>query len=138
MGRAGLVEKPRYGEPCNGCGMCCIAVQCPVSTALFGEQELCPALEQAGIALACGLMRNTADYVPDLPAWGGKALTEVFSLMIGSGLGCDGADENDSEERQEAFRPILHSRARQAIAAASPDARELLAYFQAPDQQAQP
>lgn len=126
------LPKPLYGNPCNGCGMCCIAVQCPVSLALFGEQVLCPALEQAGTALGCGLMRNTSDYVPDVPSWGGKALTEAFALMIGAGLGCDGADENDSDEQQEAFRPILHARAEAAIKAASPEARELLSYFRGP------
>lgn len=123
------LSKPRYGEPCNGCGMCCVAVQCPVSLGLFGEQPLCPALEQAGDALACGLMRNTLDYVPDMPAWGGKALTEAFALMIGSGLGCDGADENDTIEAQEIFRPKLRARAEAAVAGASPEARELLSYF---------
>lgn len=135
---SGLPEKPRYGEPCNGCGMCCIAIQCPVSTALFGPQTVCPALEQAGSALACGLMINTANYVSDLPAWGGKALTEAFALMIGSGLGCDGADENDTPEQQAAFRPLLHARAEAAIAKASPEARELLTYFRTAPHDPQP
>lgn len=124
-----LPQKPRYGEPCNGCGMCCIAVQCPVSTALFGEQELCPALEQAGNALACGLMRNTADYVPDMTAWGGKVLTEALALMIGAGIGCDGQMEGDTDEDRQHARPGMIARAEQAIAKASPEARELLAYF---------
>jgi hypothetical protein len=25
-----LRPKPAYGDPCNNCGLCCIAVQCPL------------------------------------------------------------------------------------------------------------
>lgn len=122
-----LPDKPSYGQPCNGCGLCCIAVQCPVSVALFGEQELCPAIEQAGNAVACGLMINTVNYVPDLPAWGGKALTETFGLIIGSGIGCDGqgADEIVTEEARQSIR----DKAAQKIAQASPEAAVLVQYF---------
>ena len=82
-----LLPKPPYGSPCNGCGMCCIAEQCGISVALFGKQEVCPALEQAGRSWACGLVRNTAAHVPDIGAWGGPVLTEAFGLMLGAGTG---------------------------------------------------
>lgn len=29
---------------CCRCGMCCIAVQCPISFAKYGKQSICPAL----------------------------------------------------------------------------------------------
>lgn len=124
------LPKPAYGDPCNGCGMCCIAVQCPLSLALFGEQKLCPALEQAGRALACGLVRNTADYVPDLPSWGGPALTEAFGLMLGAGAGCDGQEEG--EQINPLLRWKIRDRAHQALESASPEAQELVRYFQGP------
>lgn len=126
-------DKPRYGEPCNGCGMCCIAVQCVVSVGLFGEQSLCPALTQAGNALACGLMIDTAAHVPDVTAWGGKALTEAFSLMIGSGIGCDG--QADGEPDDEMARAAMFAKAREKIASASPEARMLVNYFRTPTPQ---
>lgn len=126
-------DKPRYGEPCNGCGMCCIAIQCVVSVALFGEKELCPALTEAGNALACGLMIDTAAHVPDMTAWGGKALTETFSLMIGSGIGCDGQTEDEPDD--ESTRLAMIAKANAKIAGASPEARMLVNYFRAPTTQ---
>lgn len=127
-----LLPKPLYGEPCNGCGLCCIAVQCPISLALFGEQDLCPALEQAAPSLSCGLVRNTADYVPDITAWGGKALTEAFGLLVGAGCGCDGAASAEDEARQDEFHPIIREKAEAMIAKASPEARLLVAHFRSP------
>lgn len=124
-----LPDKPRYGEPCNGCGMCCIAVQCVVSTALFGEREICPALTQAGRSLVCGLMIDTAAYVPDTTQWGGKTLTEVFALMIGSGIGCDA--QADGEPDNPEARRIMFAAAQSKISNASPEARMLVEYFRA-------
>lgn len=112
--------------------MCCIAQQCPLSIAIFGESEVCPALEQAGAALACGLVRNTADYVPDMTEWGGKALTEAFGLMLGAGAGCDGTVSDEDRAREAEYRPIIRAKAEAAIEAASDEAKVLLAYFRAP------
>jgi hypothetical protein len=127
-----LLPKPLYGDPCNGCGLCCIAQQCDISVALFGEQEICPAIERAGHAIACGLVRSTADYVPDMTAWGGKTLTEAFALMLGAGAGCDGSASDQDEAREAEYRPIIRAKAEAAIAAASEDAQALLAYFRQP------
>lgn len=126
-----LPAKPAYGSPCNGCGMCCIAAQCAISLALFDEQELCPALEQAGDALACGLMINTANYVPDLKGLGGKALTETFALILGSGIGCDAQGEGE-ERPTEGARDQIGLAAEAKIAAASVEARTLVEYFRSP------
>jgi len=129
---AGLLPKPLYGDPCNGCGVCCIAEQCCISLAIFGEAEICPALEQAGRSMACGLVRNTADYVPEIGAWGGKTLTETFALMVGAGAGCDGTMSDADVAREAEFRPIIRAKAEAAIAAASEGARTLAAYFRNP------
>lgn len=127
-----LLPKPEFGQPCNGCGICCMITQCAVSVAMFGEHELCPALQKAGRSFACGLMVNTADYVPDITAWGGKTLTETFTLMIGAGIGCDGTLEDD--ETDEAHATMLQ-KAEAKIAAASPEAQMLVAYFRASSHQ---
>jgi hypothetical protein len=84
----------------------------------------------AGNAIACGLIVNTANYVPDLTAWGGKALTETFSLMIGSGIGCDASLEGQ-DEQPEMYAKIMFA-AGAKIAAASPEARVLVEYFRSP------
>lgn len=126
MSQSSLPTKPPYGSPCNGCGLCCLTEQCLVSEALFGEQELCPAIEQAGDAIACGLMVNTANYVDDLPAWGGKVLTETFALMIGSGIGCDASSDDEATEE---LRAQIRSAAEAKIAQASPEAKVLVGYF---------
>lgn len=129
-----LLDKPAYGSPCNGCGQCCIAVQCPISLAMFGEQELCPALvhERGSSRFACGLAVDTAAFVPDLPSWGGEALTETFALMIGAGIGCDGT--TDEEEANPDLRAQMRQTAEANMLAASPAARELIRYFRSPGQ----
>jgi len=126
----GYPAKPAYGDPCNGCGVCCLAVQCPISIALFGDAEICPALVEAGNALACGLMIDTKAHVPEITDWGGATLTETFSLLIGSGIGCDG--QGDDEQPDAEVRRKLIERAEAKIAAASPEAQMLVAYFRLP------
>lgn len=54
-------------------------------------------------------------------------MSEAFALMLGAGLGCDGTIEG--EEPTDAARMNMRGMAEIAIAAASPDARELVAYF---------
>ena len=128
-----FLPKPAFGDPCNGCGICCMITQCAVSVAMFGEQDLCPALQDAGKSLACGLMINTANYVPDITSWGGKTLTETFTLMIGAGIGCDGTLEED--EPSEEARDVMRRKAEAKIAAASPESQMLVTYFRAPSHQ---
>ena len=125
------LPKPAYGQPCNGCGVCCIAQQCPISTALFGEQERCPALEPAGHGFGCGVITNTAAYVPDLPAWGGQALSDAFAVMLGAGDGCDGQTEDEYVGLLARWR--LRNRARERLRRASPEVRRLVQYFTTPE-----
>ncbi len=41
-----LPDKPRYGTPCNGCGVCCSLEICLVGKMVFqGSQAPCPALK---------------------------------------------------------------------------------------------
>ena len=122
------VQKPAYGQPCNGCGLCCIAQQCPLSLAIFGKRGVCPALERGeGKTLTCGLVRSTGDYVADLPAWGGAALSEAFGLLLGAGVGCDGT--MGGEEPEAAARAGMTAKAIANLAHASPEAAALVAYF---------
>lgn len=125
-----FLDKPLYGDPCNGCGLCCIAQQCPISEGLFGKQDICPAIERGdGKALVCGMVANPANYMTSVPDWGHQPLAAAFALLLGAGSGCDGTTEDDEPARIDEFRPIIRQRAQQAIEAAPADVRMLVDYL---------
>jgi hypothetical protein len=82
--------KPAYGSPCNGCGLCCEAQQCPLSEMLLGEHDLCPALTPLGNVYVCGLVADTWRFFHS----SGKdeadsALRSAIAYLLGAGIGCD-------------------------------------------------
>lgn len=105
-------EKPAYGSPCNGCGLCCIAEQCPIGALLLGEADLCPALTQMGNVKVCGLVADTKRYFNTL----GRAeldtmLSNAIGYVLGAGRGCDALMAGEEEppgarERFEALRDL--------------------------------
>ncbi len=125
--RKGL-EKPLYGNPCNGCGACCMSVPCPISQAIFNKPS-CPALEWTGNAYTCGLFTNLSAYVPGMTAWGGSALSQAFALLLGAGLGCDGVLTEADEIARPLADEVMKAKALAAISSAPDDVRELVAYF---------
>jgi hypothetical protein len=85
--------KPRHGEPCNGCGLCCAAERCPLAVVLIGDGPApCPALELDEGRFWCGLIRNTAKYTIAIEAekapWLGEILRQQYF-----GTGCDSDDD---------------------------------------------
>lgn len=84
--------KPAYGDPCNGCGLCCIAVPCVLARDFCGAFEgPCPALELDDGRYWCGLLRSPHKYIPGLE---GKPWADEFirSSIMASGafnVGCD-------------------------------------------------
>jgi ferredoxin len=112
---AATKTKPLYGDPCNGCGLCCIASQCPVSLIIFGQRDLCPALisNQLG-GYVCGLV-STGALNP--------AAREAAAFVIGSGTGCDfTATDADRAIHDEKWAP-MRDKAIAAMADLSPEAR---------------
>ena len=85
-----LAKKPPHGQPCNRCGLCCVATLCPLGEHLF-KRHLgpCPALvegEQSG----CGVILDPAKYAPALTfVHGRKAMSDAAALLNGAGTGCD-------------------------------------------------
>lgn len=82
-------RKPMFGDPCNGCGLCCVATACAIgvefiSTAKAGRP--CPALEWEGGRSWCGLVRHPTRYM-DRPA---KDIAEIREQA--GRLGADMAD----------------------------------------------
>jgi hypothetical protein len=110
-----ILPKPLYGEPCNGCGRCCLALQCPVSLEVFGdvsEEGFCPALEPVGGGrLACGLMSRPLDYLPDVKTEHGPEWARFFRLYIGAGTWCDSEDPAVDDPRRAAHAEMMNVQA---------------------------
>ena len=80
--------KPAFGEPCNGCGVCCASEPCPLgmllSRRLRGRCRLLR-FEPLGSRYRCGLMPE-----PTRPR---RLLSTLVARWIGAGLGCDSTVE---------------------------------------------
>ena len=92
--------KPDLGEPCNGCGVCCLAEPCPLGMLLTGRRsgacELlrwapdkglyrCGALSEPAVVVASRLSPLLAGLTPVLA----RALPAIARRWIASGTGCD-------------------------------------------------
>jgi len=77
--RAMLERKPRHGDPCNRCGLCCYTSLCDVAHAIHGTRVgPCPELQWDADGSRCGLIeRNEGD------------AREDAKLLINAGNGCD-------------------------------------------------
>lgn len=126
-----LLPKPAYGSPCNSCGLCCLAEQCPLSEAMFGRQRVCPALEKGAEGrLVCGLVANTTRYA-SVRRWPEAVVREAFLVLIGGDAGCDAPHPAvDSIEHIQRTRPGLLRKAEAAVRDASAPARELIRFLQ--------
>lgn len=88
--------KPSFGEPCNGCGICCAAGPCPVAFAfLFQFSGKCRALlwQEESARYVCGMVSCPDRYVRLIPEKWRESSGRFFASRIASGLGCDSAAE---------------------------------------------
>jgi hypothetical protein len=99
------LHKPAYGDPCNRCGICCIARPCALAGHVFPDliweeyitplkpgqrSRPCPALERSDAGYRCGLATNPDRYVNwRLDDDEAAELAEAAGVIIGGGLGCD-------------------------------------------------
>lgn len=109
------IEKPVYGDPCNGCGVCCIAQVCDLGKEL-GDDQSCKALmRNPNRSFSCGLVVDPYRFMPEseLAVWkfidvqgGGRAgeerLKQLNASLLGAGRGCDSDDEAVREYVSEA------------------------------------
>ena len=89
---AGVLDlKPRHGQPCNNCGMCCVATLCPLARRLFGrELGPCPALLGDFGSSKCGVVADPAQYDPGgAMLLGQRTAAAAAAFLIGTGTGCD-------------------------------------------------
>lgn len=92
MGPEELPRKPRQGETCNGCGLCCAVELCGLAVELLGAGSVpCPAMEIGSGRFWCGLVRRPSRYL-DTPPIGDRALGPLMRMALSIGEGCDADD----------------------------------------------
>lgn len=99
------LDKPAFGNPCNGCGTCCIEQVCEFGLEL-GDSEHCKALVSHGDgSYSCGLIIDPYRHISaarrdywqridteaGYPA-GREALRTFYIESLGAGRGCDSSD----------------------------------------------
>lgn len=90
--------KPAPGAACNGCGVCCCAVPCPVSRVLLGHRHgTCPALSwrDNDRRYVCGMIKQPATFLRWLPPRWEAAASRRFARWVAAGIGCDSDIESE-------------------------------------------
>ena len=84
--------KPSWGEPCNGCGVCCASEPCPVGMLISRRRTgACAALSwsDADRLYRCGLLTAPASHLPRALRWCAPWLGRWARRWISAGSGCD-------------------------------------------------
>jgi len=91
--------KPGWGQPCNGCGICCAAEPCPIGIIVSGRRVgACSALQWNPLEsrYRCGVLAKSAALTA--PNWLTGVATRLASRLIAAGTGCDCALEPDASK----------------------------------------
>lgn len=108
------MQKPKIGEPCNGCGLCCLSRVCKngayalrlVSRLGDDAEGPCPAvIKCADGTYACDIVINPNKYLKD-KTYPAKVKSRNFAFLIGSGTGCDEPFPNDSLEEMTKLQEL--------------------------------
>jgi hypothetical protein len=84
--------QPRTGEPCNGCGVCCLAFPCPLGAVLsLKRMGRCSALRWSDEErrYLCGAISAPRSTLPWGLKWLAPQLSRLARRWIASGIGCD-------------------------------------------------
>ena len=82
-------RKPREGQACNGCGVCCAAAPCPLGMWVSRRRiGACKALrwDDAGRHDRCGVVDEPGRWLPWLPA---RLARRLALRWIAAANGCD-------------------------------------------------
>lgn len=103
-----MIDKPKYGSPCNSCGQCCQSAVCPLGQHVLGPVDApCPALRPQGEGFGCGLVQSPRLYDPVRTAiYGARRMREAAAFLIGAGYGCDWAETIEERDPRIAARMI--------------------------------
>lgn len=102
-----MIDKPKIGQPCNGCGLCCKVQVCMNGAFVLklvnrlGDTVPgpCPALvEKQDGTFACGIILTPNKYIKS-SKYPAQVLSKNFAILVGAGTGCDelGDDPEDIE-----------------------------------------
>lgn len=94
--------KPRLGQPCNGCGQCCLVEPCPVGMLVSRKRSgACHALRwnDAGQRYLCGLVAEPLTVLGKRWRWLSPLASRLARRWISAGSGCD------AELLEEAEKP---------------------------------
>ena len=100
--------KPAWGQPCNGCGVCCLSEPCPVGMVLSRRRHgACQALQWNGSTeqYRCGALEAPDQVVrqalPSWLFWTSPLWTGLLrwrgARWIAAGVGCDCSFEVQSK-----------------------------------------
>ncbi|MBC3831738.1 hypothetical protein H8K33_09480 [Undibacterium amnicola] len=92
--------KPKAGQCCNGCGVCCAASPCPVSRLFLWQwRGSCRALEWHAQArqYRCGMLLRPAHYLSVLPVFLEPILRYWVRRSIAADVACDSTVEVDAD-----------------------------------------
>lgn len=91
------LPKPKIGEPCNGCGLCCHIQLCNTGAFLLkkvnylGEKPIkgkCPALlSNVDGSFSCGLIKTPSRFIRS--KYRPEVISKTVAQLVGSGTGCD-------------------------------------------------
>ena len=91
------LPKPKIGEPCNGCGLCCHIQLCNTGAFLLkkvkflGEKTIkgkCPALlSNEDGSFSCGLIKTPSKFIKS--KYRPEVISKTVAQLVGSGTGCD-------------------------------------------------
>lgn len=110
--------KPLMGDPCNRCGLCCLAGPCGAARRILGQTEgPCTVLLADGLGgYVCGM-----GLLSEKPGF-----KEAVAIATGAGIGCDMTSTVDDLRARPARIDKMVQAARSARRAASPQAERLL------------
>ena len=109
------IKKPKIGEPCNGCGICCINQVCMNGSYVLklvnrlGESVPgpCPAIvKHPDGKIDCGIILHPNKYIKS-SQYPAKILSKYFAHLIGAGNGCDELLDDDVPEEETKLEEIL-------------------------------
>lgn len=84
--------KPPTGQPCNGCGLCCLAEPCPLGMLVSRRRRgACAALQwqEGQRRYVCGLVADPAAALGVRVPWLLRMVSALARRWIAAGVGCD-------------------------------------------------